>query len=807
MAMEAASRSRSLWQVPTFLIGIAALVAVWYGRSYWQPTAAQRYERDLIALRQTLDKNPIDSTQVLTLLRKLQSQEPPPHLDKQVPYVIGSALVIQAESAERAEEAAEAWKASRKLLEQAANQGLPEADRARHQYRLAKAWAKTGEAPAKVIDALLVSVKSGDDPSEGSRIMAEMYLKLDPPEPTRARDALKEHLAKVLPARTDAQQRQLNLARLMLGELQTQLGEPEDSRKVLERIGPDAPPEILVAARTQLAKSYLAEEDWVPAIRCLEQARDVRGITTGQKTFVLYNLAEAYQRSNRKPEAQAALQQLRKGTGSEAQAAAFRLVELFVADPAKREEAVTILEETAAGLKRPDLYDNTLLPLREARNVFEETAQLLRTANAFELSLRAARAYSNLAEAGRHHELAAEAMQAWGQLQLDQATLAEPEDRPSLVEEGTKRIREAAKEWREAAAAKQTSIEKGDPLYRAADLYLKAGDQEDALKMLDELGLKVPEFPQERLADVWLKKGEVYLALGNRDQAKLCFLNGIQLAEAHPTPSLLRCRIRLAELLLKGTDAVALNRVAADLETNLANPELIRDRELHEAGLTFLAEMPFQQKDYRKAEVRFRSLLDNYPDSPRAALARFHLGQCYWFIAGQEADKCKSAKKVIDDASATEERKTEAEAQYEASYKLYMDWLKKASEPFKAVEAALLKGMTNPRLPRAEAELLRKASFYAADCAFFSGEYTDSVVRFDTIASRYAGSVAQLEALRTMWRCYQYYLQDADKALSTLTQIRTAYLQMPDAEFDGSSEIRRRDYWQRWFEQVAPMKK
>jgi hypothetical protein len=124
------------------------------------------------------------------------------------------------------------------------------------------------------------------------------------------------------------------------------------------------------------------------------------------------------------------------------------------------------------------------------------------------------------------------------------------------------------------------------------------------------------------------------------------------------------------------------------------------------------------------------------------------------------------------------------------------------------VETALLKGMTsNPKLAAPEADLLRKASFFAADCAFFLGEYEDCVLRYDLVAQRHAGTVVQLEALRSMWRCYQYYLQNAEKAQNTLTQMRTAYLQLADTEFDGSSDARTKEYWQKWFEQVSMMKK
>jgi TolA-binding protein len=808
MATDTAPTSRNIWQLPTFLVGIAALVAVWYGRPYLHLTPAEQYQRDLAALRQALDKNPVDLTFVQAQLRKVQGVDPPPQSEKLVAYLIGSALVATAELAVTPEEAVEQWKSARKLLETASGNGVADNDRLRHQYRLAKAWAHTGEAPQKVIDALVASMKCGDDPSDGNRILAETYLKLDPPREKEARDCLKEYMTQMPPGRGEAQQRYVNLARLKLGELHTKLGEPDDARKVLERIGPDAPPDLLVAARILLAKSYEVDEDWEQAIRCLEQARDIRGILPADKAGILYGLAEAYQKANKKARALEALQLLWKGTGPEAQAAAFRLGEYQVADSAKQEAAVLAFEAAVNDVSAAAFYVNKLLPLSEARALLEDAALKLRTAGVFDLAVRIARAYAHIAENGHDHELAAEALQAWGQGQLDKAPFTDAVERPRLVEEGTKHCREAAEEWCAAAAAKNTTLEKGDPLFRAAELFFKAGDLPAALKTLDEIGLKVPDFPQDKLAEVWLKKGEVYVALDNREQARLCFQNGIQIAERHPSPTLLRCRIHLAEVLLKSADPTTIARALADLEKALADPKFADDKELHESALEFVADAYYRQKDYHKALVRFSSLLSTFPESPRTLNSRFMLGQCYWFIAGQEAAKCNTARKIIDDPNASDERKRDAELQFQQNYGQYREWLKKASEPFKTVESELLKGMANPRLSPKEAELLRRASLYAADCAFYSEQFDECLARYDAVAERYAGTYVQLEALRSKWFCYQYY-QDgkSDKAADTLTQLRTVFLNLPDSEFDGTSEFRRREYWQKWFDQNTPMKK
>ena len=389
MATDAASPSRNLWQVPTFLVGIAALIAVWHARPYLHQTPAQIYEQDFSALRQALDKNQVDAVQVQTLLHKVNGVEPPPDLEKSAPYVIGSAIAVMAELVSSPEEAAELWKTARKLLETAAEKGLADGDKLRHKFRLAKTWAHTGEPPLKVIDALTETIMCGDDPTEGDLILANLYLSRDPPDTVKARDYLKDYLSHLgVPGRSEVQQRQLNQVRLKLGELYTLLKENDEARKVLERIGPDAPPDLLVEAKMQIALTYLAGEEWGDAIHCLEQARDIRGINATEKATVLYRLAEACLKANRKSDAQAAFDQLRKGTGPEVQAAAFRWAELQMSDSVKQEDAVVAFESALNDFPSGDSYDNKLLPLSEARFLVEKAVLKFRKDTAFDLSVR-----------------------------------------------------------------------------------------------------------------------------------------------------------------------------------------------------------------------------------------------------------------------------------------------------------------------------------------------------------------------------------------------------------------------------------
>jgi hypothetical protein len=250
--------------------------------------------------------------------------------------------------------------------------------------------------------------------------------------------------------------------------------------------------------------------------------------------------------------------------------------------------------------------------------------------------------------------------------------------------------------------------------------------------------------------------------------------------------------------------ASAAGEPVADLGNALVDPEFFHDKDSHERVLESAAEGYYRQKDYHRAEVRFSSLLNVFPDSLRTINWRFKLGECYWFIAGAEASKCKMAHRIVDDPDISDDRKREAKMEFEKSYEQYLEMVNKAAEPFKIVEVDLLKGMAKSRLTPGEAELLRKASLWAADCAFYSEKYDECQARYTAIAGRYAGTCVELHALRSKFICYKYYQEgQADKAADTFTQLQNAFLSMPDSGFDGLSESHRRDYWQKWLDDDA----
>jgi tetratricopeptide (TPR) repeat protein len=800
MATESASRTgRQLWQLPTFLIGIAALFAVWQARPYLRPTAAERYARDLNQLRQHLEKAGPDAAAVQSLLRRIESTPAPVPLVAQARFLTGSAYVALGEAGGSPEDVATRWKAAREYLESVAPGDLPVADQQRLPYRLGKAWACTGGVePSKVIDAISRALQSGDDAAEGLRLLADQYLKLTPPDPKKARDSLREYLSRASRADPGA----LSQARLRLGQLHNQLGELDEARKVLERIGPDAPADVYVAARASLAHSYQSEEDWNQAIRSYEQARDARGASAALRGPIFYQLAVCYLRVNRRADAIAALDQARAGSGPEGTAAAIRLAELQLRDPNAHETAAKALEAALANITKADQYHNEYLPLNEGRAVYEEAATQYRLSGEFELALRVIRAYAGIAEPGRDQELLIEVHEAWGNA-LVQQSLRDDGDRARLEDSARQQFRQAA-QLLQALVEKKLPAERGESVKKAAELWVKAGDKAQATKAIKELAPGI-DLPADKAGDEWLAKGEAALAAKDKGEAMQLFEKALQRSGPH----LPKARLLLARLLLETRDGPSEEKAIGLLEQNLS-PELEKDKEIHEQSAYALAFALYQKRDWRKAELRFAQALQFYPESEQGTLARYHLGRCYWWMAAQEAVRIQEADTKLADKNLADEPRRQLESVKEGSSKHYRELLMKAREPFQQVEAQLLKAAITSLSPD-DALLLTRVSFLAAECAFYLGEYEECVDRYQKLQERYSGKVEFLIAGSQLWQCYSVYLEQPDKARYVLSQMREAFAKMPDTAFDATAEIRKRSFWEKWFEQVeggpAPMGK
>ena len=817
MATESAPmRSRSaqnLWQLPMFLLGIASLIGVWYARPYLQPSPVQRYERDLSALRQVLEKSPYDRKQLEPLLKKIEGASSDHSINGSVAFLLGSVQVNLAETSENEEEAKKAWLAARQYFDSVGDSKLSDADTNKYQFRLGKVWANTGGVePAKIIEQLTKHLQSGDDAAEGYRLLAGEYLKLQPPDQRKARDLLKEYLSRALP-RTDP--KILNRSRWQLGELQTQLGEVEEARKVLSRIGEDASQEIFVSAKLTLVRGYQAEEDWASAITALEEARKARGVSPSQQASIEYLLANSYLKVNRAADAIPLFEKVRKSTAeNESQAAAIRLAELKLKDPKERENTVKSLETAVSKIASPEEYRNPLLSLNETRAIYELAVSQYRMEAEFPSALRVAKSFVNIGTPGRDRELTAEVLEAWGDALERQARTDESEG-PKWKEAAQKKFREGATELETLLKEKKTAVEKAKVGTDLARMLTRAGEQEQARKVLQSLQIneqdtvRVPIPMVEGKEPDWLQKGESALAVGDRAKAIQAFETG----SVTPGPQQFKCRYQLARLYLDGGTPEQFEPALKLLELN-DDPEAEKDRETHEKSAYLMGFTLYARYDWLKAEYRLSRAIQFYPESTQSVKAHFYQGRCFWYLAAQKATRIKDLNVKIQELDTTvsgrggaptdneARQKKQFQEQVTQEEKSYAEQLTKARPPFLDVEEKLLKKKQSESLNPEETKLLRQSSFAVAECAFYLGDYEDCVKRYEGLADRYQLQVEELMALSQLWQCYSVYLEEPKKADYVVSRMRTAYQKLTPNDFDNSIQERSQKFWEKWFQQV-----
>jgi len=811
MATESAPNrdyTRRLWQLPTFLVGLAAMWALWHSGDRLRPSLADRYERAMQALRPAVDRSPPDVDQVQAALRKVPKEDPPANLAAKVRFLTGSAYVALAEATTSSAESADWWTQAQRDLESVAMEELPSADHKKLQYRLARAWYYTPNTdPRRTIAALTNSLSAADDPAEGHRLLADLYLKTNPPREDQARDSLQNFL-KHASARADA--RTLNDARVRLAELHAKLGQPDEARAVLGRVGPDAPADVRARARLLLAGYYQADSDWSAAAREWEQVRDAKGATDDQRAEARARLAEAYVKLGRPADAAAAVTEGERGDGPQGRAVAFRRAELRVKDPSlAKDAAVRDLEAAFTGADAVALRN--VVPAADVKRVCEDAVRLASAARQFAVALRAANAYALVAENGDQHRLVASAHEQWAN-----AAATDPARR----DEVTEHYRAAAAACELAAKADPDPAGKGDWLRKAAAFLLKGDDRTKALNVLGELTTRLTEYPDDRAGQAWAEVGDVYLQAGDKEQARLAFQN----AASRPGSVRNRARVRFAALANEADPVKAGPAAAAALEEIVGGPTGdASDPAVHEEAMFLLGEGYLLQKEWTKAEARLRAAIDAYPASPRAARAHYQYGQVLRHGAYAAAAKIKADRAMLEQikqerldlrqpAHRVPEQIT-VEDRIDKTQKTYDEMMRRAFDEFCTAEKMLVANK------EADAAVVRRTMFWAADCAYWLGEFATCAERFEKLRVRYRDEVEELEAAHDLHRCCVFAAEAARenkdaagaadwsrRAAEAHSRVKEAFARMPPAEFDGSSETRNKTHWENWIGANIPRK-
>jgi tetratricopeptide (TPR) repeat protein len=762
--------TRHIWQLPVLLLGTGLFVSAWQG---WLPIGRadpkDALTRDIGELKTSYEKVTPDPADLKARLNKVAGGiEASPQQAPLARFHLGSGYARLAEITPALDEARGYWMLAHQHFELVTDRQLSDPnDVPRLMFRKAKAKAAVGLPPdAPVADVVLLATvlstpPPGEEAGETHRLVADLAMRVNPPNILQAKLSLTQYLTATGIATPPAS---LARARLRLGDLYLYEKNYEEARKWLEQIGADAPPDVLAPAKSLLARVLMAEGNFPGAVKEWELLRGAPNVHPSLRLTAAYQLG-ACKLKLRETEAAARLfEEAAKGEGPEATGAAIQLADLHLRspDPARHKIAADLLAGAVKGINKASDYDPTLVALNELQAAFEMALTTLLADGAHEHALKAAEAYAAVCAPGRDREKRAEVFGAWGE-SLKKKKGEDPKPK----------FKSAADEFAALAAFQPKPDGKLDMLRRAASYYRQANEHATAAARLEE-ALKLKDIPEPVLAPLWVELADALLAAGRTDGV-LAIFNKVM---TENTPLATATRYRLARQFTdsRHPGLVPLGRALFEQIAKQQNVSAA-EREYHERALTELANALIRESNFADAETRLRTQIGLYPNGPEAGLAKLLLGVCLLQRAAAAnvlpADGAKmrneavtTFKQLVAECDAAERRNgklTEREA-----------WLR--------LQAALrvLQTYQQMRMPK---DLL----FAAA-----------------ALLERHRGTVEELIILSLVYHAFKQ-LNDPGKALDTRDRMRDVFDKLKPEAFTQPSGEYSRDYWLKvWF---APEKK
>jgi tetratricopeptide (TPR) repeat protein len=761
---------RPLWQVPIFLLGLGAVLAVGFARPLWHTTDADRLDHDLARLRQILAAPEKPPEAVLPLARELLERcEWSYQRIAEGHFLFGSLCLRLATDAATGN----LWQEARQHLEKAESLGVQDSDQRVLVYRLGVASARTGAAPARVVEYLTRGLDVADDAAEAYALLTQAYLDLPTPNVRAALEANQKLLD--LPSSSDAQ---LAPVRLLRGELLLQVQANAEARKVLARIGPEAAPALRARARLLLAQTLQREGAWAEAAPLWEQVLADRP-RPQDKGRVRYALGLCYRKLGRWADADRHWEAALQDEGDEVQAAALRLAELRL-ETERRTTAPELYERALRTVARPSDYRNALIDLTEARTLLEAGRRSFSEAGEHERAYRLAGLCARLAEPPAGLIAVGEAAETWAR------ALREEARRPSTAEAGRRAAEAALRRFQEAGATFEAVAEavagrsdQADWLWRAGEDYWQGRDVPRAVGVYQKFVKLVA--PQERLGEAWYRLAEAQGVSGDESARIRAYEKCIE----YPGPYAYEARYELARMQ---ADRGKVDSAEEALQQNLTELRLKPDVPAYERSLYALGELLYRDGKYRAASDKLAKALEQFPGNCRATSARWCLAECYRQLAQLEEQNLNNG-----------ERKTnEVMTHYREEHQR---WLLLAAEHFHMLEEVLSSREASSSLSLEDQTLLGHARFAVAECQVDLGNYGLALVLYQGLAQRYKGQVEALLALKGEYYCYLQTSQVL-KAPGTLLQFRIELDSMAQAAFQGRPENETRAAFEEWLKKV-----
>ncbi len=766
---------RQLWQVPAFLLGLAALAGFLVARPLWLDPLA-RARAQLVEARRLLDR-PGAADRAAGLAQAYLEKAGDGGLAGEAHFLLGSARARSARDA--GGDAPALWREALGHLERAERLGVPPGDDALLRFRLGLCGSHTGMDPRRVAELLAGSVQESDDKVEGFRLLGQAYLRLPAPDLEAALRANEE--LRQLPLLGEEV---LGPARVEGGELLLRLRRPGEARKVLEKVAPSAPASVLARSRVLRARSHQDEGNWAEAAALWKETLADRLRPPADPGEVRYQLGLCYRRLEQLADAARAWGEgSRTGKGEPAAAAALGLAEVMLAE-GNPVGAVEAFERAARDVHRPEDWKNGLVDLAQARALFERGCEQLRKNGDFEPAVALAKLYERLAPPGQAALLLGRASEAWAQALQEQAPRAgsAPAAR-DLVGRAASLFRQAGEAYARSAESAAGLRERAQRLWLAAGGYLRGQDAARAAPVLRRF-LELRQ-GRELTGEAWYLLAESYRRLGSERDAEAAYRECVK----YPGRFAYRARFQLSQAELKRGQ---IDQAVEILEQNIQQLRLDDDAEAMEKSVFALGGLLFRvRRSYQAARPLLEEAVSKFPDSPAALRGRYELAECYRNLADQQQ---------LNEAM-TRSLNPEAREHYK---KRHQEWLMAAAGHYAELGRAL--SSSGPGGPLAAQEQV-EVYFNEAECRFKAGQFAEALALYEGLTERFKDRVERLRALAGLARCH------AVLELMARHEQRAEQAQEQSARFrDRVAEIRvalkavdadTRQAWERWLSSIS----
>ena len=363
--------------------------------------------------------------------------------------------------------------------------------------------------------------------------------------------------------------------------------------------------------------------------------------------------------------------------------------------------------------------------------------------------------------------------------QADQLERPTPGDGKRASAEVAKKARDFRVNAGDASVAEAHALTLADDkgygvaLWRAVDLYERAGDAPGAI---DGLTLFATERPSDPLAPkALLRLGQAYRSAGQLDKAiaayqRAQFLYPNSLAASQSAVPLAQAYLARGPADFGRAEAVLRGVIEG-------NPILTPEADEYRQALFELGRLYYRTDRYELAIARLTDWTTRYGDDERMGQALFLSADSYR----------KSAARLAADPSATTRPADAAEVAAVRRGRL--------DEAKAGYDAVVTRYGAVP--PKAEVDRVydRLAHFYRADCLYDTGRYAEAIRQYDAAAFRYADDPASLAAYVQIVNAY-YALGKPDEARAANERAKVLLNGIPAESFSSSMP---KAYWENQF--------